>query len=133
MKRRVDTGPCLSERQGSLVRCNAKRKATAASLLLPATAHWRAASQLARAPSVPQRHRMSHGSLRAATGWTVWPETASALAESAADLPNTLLLQDPDLQWGDVLPAARRLASLYGTRLRALPYAIEVPLMLYRR
>ncbi|GIM05281.1 hypothetical protein Vretimale_9734, partial [Volvox reticuliferus] len=66
-------------------------------------------------------------------GWTSWMETAATSAAEAQELPSMLLLQDPDLQWSDVLPEVRSMVSLYGRKLQALPYTVEVPLILYMR
>ncbi|GIL53562.1 hypothetical protein Vafri_9133, partial [Volvox africanus] len=66
-------------------------------------------------------------------GWTSWLETAATSAAEAQELASTLLLQDPDLQWSDVLPEVRNMVALYGGKLQALPYTVEVPLILYMR
>ena len=44
-----------------------------------------------------------------------------------------MLLSDPELVWLDLLPMLRSGAVLYDGRLVALPYAVEAPLLLYRR
>lgn len=65
--------------------------------------------------------------------WTSWPDSASTSSARAQELPSWLLLRDADLQWSDVLPTVRSLVALYGGRILSLPYAVEVPLVLYRR